>query len=89
MFERVGPIAFKRTLPIFWHFVKYWVSHKKFKSIHIAGTNGKGSVSHMLSSVLIEAGYKTGLYISPHYKDYRERIRVNGHYISKNRWSVL
>jgi len=50
----------------------------KFKSIHIAGTNGKGSTSHMLASILQEAGYKTGLTTSPHLKDFRERIRVNG-----------
>ena len=54
-----------------------------FKSIHIAGTNGKGSVSHMLAAVLQESGYKTGLYTSPHLKDFRERIRVNGKKISK------
>ncbi|MBI4646472.1 MAG: bifunctional folylpolyglutamate synthase/dihydrofolate synthase, partial [Bacteroidia bacterium] len=51
--------------------------------IHIAGTNGKGSVSHMLASVLQDAGYKTGLYTSPHLKDFRERIRINGKMISK------
>ena len=52
--------------------------HKNFKSIHIAGTNGKGSVAHILASVLQEAGFRTGLYTSPHLKDFRERIRVNG-----------
>ena len=52
--------------------------HKAFKSIHVAGTNGKGSTSHMLAAVLQEAGYKVGLYTSPHLKDFRERIRVNG-----------
>jgi len=52
--------------------------HKKFKSIHVAGTNGKGSSSHMLASVLQEAGYKVGLYTSPHLKDFRERIKING-----------
>ena len=56
---------------------------KKFKSIHIAGTNGKGSSSHMLASVLQEAGYKTGLYTSPHLKDFRERMRINGEPISQ------
>lgn len=55
----------------------------KFKSIHVAGTNGKGSTSHMLASILQEAGYKVGLYTSPHLKDYRERIRINGSVISK------
>ena len=57
--------------------------HKKFKSIHVAGTNGKGSTSHMLASVFQEAGYKVGLYTSPHLKDFRERIKVNGNFISK------
>ena len=57
--------------------------HKKFKSIHVAGTNGKGSTSHMLASILQEAGYKTGLYTSPHLKDFRERIRINGNKISE------
>lgn len=52
--------------------------HKKFKSIHVAGTNGKGSSCHMLSSILQEAGYKVGLYTSPHLKDFRERIKING-----------
>ncbi len=52
--------------------------HSKYQTIHVAGTNGKGSVSHMIASVLQEAGYRTGLYTSPHLKDFRERIRVNG-----------
>lgn len=57
--------------------------HKKFKSIHVAGTNGKGSVSHMLASILQEAGFKVGLYTSPHLKDFRERIRINGKMIGE------
>lgn len=56
---------------------------KQFKSIHVAGTNGKGSTSHMIASILQEAGYKVGLYTSPHLKDYRERIRVNGKKVSQ------
>lgn len=56
---------------------------KTFKSIHVAGTNGKGSVSHMLASILAEAGYKVGLYTSPHLKDFRERIRINGEKIQE------
>jgi dihydrofolate synthase/folylpolyglutamate synthase len=52
--------------------------HEKFKSVHLAGTNGKGSTSHMLASVLQEAGYKVGLFTSPHLKDFRERIKING-----------
>ena len=51
---------------------------KNFKSIHVAGTNGKGSTSHMLASIFIESGYKVGLYTSPHLSDFRERIRING-----------
>src|SRR5215212_1486229 len=50
----------------------------KIKTIHVAGTNGKGSVSHMLAAIFQQAGYKTGLYTSPHLKDFRERIRING-----------
>ncbi|MBT8222159.1 MAG: bifunctional folylpolyglutamate synthase/dihydrofolate synthase, partial [Eudoraea sp.] len=57
--------------------------HQKFKSIHVAGTNGKGSSSHMLASVLQEAGYTVGLYTSPHLKDFRERIKINGQMASK------
>src|SRR6056297_1912563 len=57
---------------------------KKFKSIHVAGTNGKGSSSHMLASILQEAGYKVGLYTSPHLKDFRERIRINGQPVSES-----
>ena len=57
--------------------------HKKFKSIHIAGTNGKGSVSHMLAAIFQKCGYKTGLYTSPHLLDFRERIRINGEMISE------
>jgi dihydrofolate synthase / folylpolyglutamate synthase len=61
--------------------------HTKFKSIHIAGTNGKGSTSHMLSAILQKAGYKTGLYTSPHISDFRERIRINGNNISQE-WVI-
>ena len=63
--------------------------HQKFKSIHIAGTNGKGSTAHMLASILQEAGYKTGLYTSPHLKDFRERIRINGKRIPKAEVSLF
>ena len=52
--------------------------HEAFSSIHVAGTNGKGSTSHMITSVLMEAGYKVGLYTSPHLKDFTERIKING-----------
>ena len=58
--------------------------HHSFKCIHIAGTNGKGSTAHMLASVLQSAGYTVGLYTSPHLKDFRERIKINGQPIDKN-----
>lgn len=58
--------------------------HRKFKSIHIGGTNGKGSTSHMLAAILQTAGYKTGLYTSPHLRDFRERIRINGEMIPES-----
>ncbi len=84
MFEKIGPSAFKKDLTNIQKLCEALGNPQlQVQSIHIAGTNGKGSVSHMLSSILIEAGYKTGLYISPHYKDYRERIRIQGKYISK------
>jgi dihydrofolate synthase/folylpolyglutamate synthase len=57
--------------------------HQKFKSVHVGGTNGKGSTSHMLAAILQKAGYKTGLYTSPHLRDFRERIRINGEMIAE------
>lgn len=79
MYQRVGKSAYKADLTNT-HKLMDLLDHpeNKFKSIHIAGTNGKGSVSHMLASVFQEAGYKTGLYTSPHLKDFRERIKING-----------
>ena len=84
MFTRVGAAAIKKGLGNT-EFLCASLNHpeNKFLSIHIAGTNGKGSVSHMLASVLQNAGYKTGLYTSPHLKDFRERIRINGKPIDK------
>lgn len=82
MYQREGQAAYKanldNTLKLDEHFGH---PHRQFKTIHIAGTNGKGSVSHMLASILQEAGYKTGLYTSPHLKDFRERIKINGEMI--------
>lgn len=79
MFSRIGADAFKKDLTNTIRLCEAIGNpHKKFKSIHIAGTNGKGSTSHMLAAVLQSAGYKTGLYTSPHLKDFRERIKVNG-----------
>ncbi len=79
MFQRVGPAAYKNSLENTLQLDDlYGNPHRKFKSVHVGGTNGKGSVSHMLAAVFQSAGYKTGLYTSPHLKDFRERIRING-----------
>lgn len=79
MFSRVGTAAFKKDLTNTLLICSALNNPQhNFKSIHVAGTNGKGSVSHMLAAVLQTAGYKTGLYTSPHLKDFRERIKVNG-----------
>ncbi|MEM6265605.1 MAG: folylpolyglutamate synthase/dihydrofolate synthase family protein [Bacteroidota bacterium] len=79
MYQRQGGKSIKkgleRTRELCWHL---GMPHWKFPSIHVAGTNGKGSVSSMLTSILMEAGYKVGLYTSPHLKDFTERIRING-----------
>ncbi len=79
MFQRTGPAAYKNNLDNTMRLDElYDHPHKNYKTIHVAGTNGKGSVSHMLAAILQSAGYKTGLYTSPHLKDFRERIRING-----------
>jgi len=84
MFQRQGKAAYKSNLDNSIAFDNYLNKpHQTFKSIHIAGTNGKGSTSHMLASILQEAGYKVGLYTSPHLKDFRERIKVNGKMVSE------
>tara|TARA_A100000171_G_C2139323_1_gene153377 strand:+ start:1316 stop:2488 length:1173 start_codon:yes stop_codon:yes gene_type:complete len=84
MYQRVGQAAYKANLDNT-HKLAAHLKHPEnsFKTIHVAGTNGKGSTSHMLASVLQEAGYKVGLYTSPHLKDFRERIKINGEMISK------
>lgn len=85
MFQRVGAVAYKKDLTNTLALCAALDNpHKKFKSIHVAGTNGKGSSSHMLASVLQSAGYKTGLYTSPHLKEFTERIRVDGKEVSKD-----
>jgi len=85
MYQRQGKQAFKKDLANIIAFDEYMGKpSQKFKSIHVAGTNGKGSISHFLASILQEAGYKTGLYTSPHLTDFRERIRINGQMIRKN-----
>lgn len=84
MYQRQGQAAYKANLDNTLALDEYFNHpHTHFKTIHVAGTNGKGSVSHMLASVLQEAGYKTGLYTSPHLKDFRERIKINGKMVSK------
>ena len=85
MFQRIGVAAFEKDLTNTIAFAKH-LDHpeNKFKSIHIGGTNGKGSTSSLLSSVLQEAGYKVGLYTSPHLNDFRERIKINGVEVSQD-----
>ncbi len=84
MYQRVGQSAYKADLTATINLANYLQNPEtSFKSIHVAGTNGKGSTSHMLASVFQEAGYKTGLYTSPHLKDFRERIKINGEMIPK------
>jgi dihydrofolate synthase / folylpolyglutamate synthase len=79
MFQRIGAAAYKHDLTTTIEISRILGNPEKlFPSIHIAGTNGKGSVAHLIASVLYESGYKTGLFTSPHMKDFRERIRVNG-----------
>lgn len=84
MYQNKGPEAYSHKLDPIRDFLAYLGNpEKSFKSIHVAGTNGKGSSCHMLASILAEAGYKTGLYTSPHLLTFRERILVNGHRVSK------
>jgi dihydrofolate synthase/folylpolyglutamate synthase len=84
MFTRVGASAYKADLDNTIELCKRLDNpQNKFKTIHVGGTNGKGSTSHMLAAVLQTAGYKTGLYTSPHLRDFRERIRINGEMISE------
>ena len=85
MYQNIGESAYKKDLSNIILICEHLNNpHNNFKSIHIGGTNGKGSCSHMLSSVLQEAGYKVGLYTSPHLVDFRERVRINGEMISKD-----
>lgn len=84
MYQREGKTAFKKDLTNILAFSKeLQFPEKKFKSVHVGGTNGKGSTSHMIASILQEAGYKVGLYTSPHLKTFTERIRINGVEIPK------
>ena len=84
MFQRVGSQAFKKDLSNTLAIAKHLGNpHQKFKSIHIGGTNGKGSTSHIVAAILQAHGFKVGMYTSPHYKDFRERIKINGKFIPK------
>jgi dihydrofolate synthase/folylpolyglutamate synthase len=83
-YHRIGKAAYKNNLNNTLALDEYFGNpHRTYKTIHVAGTNGKGSVSHMIASVLQSAGYKTGLYTSPHLRDFRERIRINGEMIAE------
>ncbi|MDE5794580.1 MAG: bifunctional folylpolyglutamate synthase/dihydrofolate synthase [Muribaculaceae bacterium] len=85
MFSRTGAAAYKPGLQTSHDLDKYFNHpHKRFKSIHVGGTNGKGSTSHIIAAILQSQGYRTGLYTSPHLVDFRERIRVNGEMITKD-----
>jgi dihydrofolate synthase/folylpolyglutamate synthase len=85
MFSRIGAAAYKKDLDNTLQLCSFLGNpEKKIKTIHIAGTNGKGSVSHMLAAIFQKAGYKTGLYTSPHLKDFRERIKINGEMVSED-----
>ena len=84
IYQRIGAAAYKADIGNIINAVKHLENpHTQFKSIHIAGTNGKGSTAHMLASILQESGIKVGLYTSPHLKDFRERIKINGEMIAK------
>jgi dihydrofolate synthase / folylpolyglutamate synthase len=85
MYQRIGKAAYKADLQSTVDLMKILDAPEKgFKSIHVAGTNGKGSTSHLIASIFQEAGYKTGLYTSPHLIDFRERIKINGHMIPED-----
>ena len=84
MFQNIGKRAYKTGLETTYQLDEIFQHpHRKFRTIHVAGTNGKGSCSHLTAAVLQSAGYKVGLYTSPHLKDFRERIRINGEMISE------
>ncbi len=83
-YQREGQSAYKKDINNIKHFFHiHGNDHLLFKSIHVAGTNGKGSVSHMLSSIFQSAGYRVGIFTSPHLLDFRERIKINNKMISK------
>lgn len=84
LFQHIGKDAYKEGLENTYLLDEYFDHpHRKFRTIHVGGTNGKGSCSHTIAAILQKAGYKTGLYTSPHLVDFRERIRINGVPVSK------
>ena len=88
MFQKMGKKAIKPKLTNITELCNLLGNpQNNFKSIHVAGTNGKGSTSHFLTSILIESGLKVGLYTSPHLKDFRERFRINGTMVPEN-WII-
>ena len=88
VYHRVGKAAYKANLDNTNALDNYFGNpHRRFPSLHVAGTNGKGSVAHMMASVLQESGFRTGLYTSPHLRDFRERIKINGEVIPE--WEVV
>lgn len=85
MYQRQGQAAYKADLSVTEALDEYMGHpHRSFRTIHVGGTNGKGSVAHMLASILQSAGYRTGLYTSPHLNDFRERIRVDGQMVDRD-----
>ena len=90
IYQRIGAAAYKADIGNIVTASKHLENpHTQFKSIHIAGTNGKGSTAHMLASILQESGIKVGLYTSPHLKDFRERIKINGEMITQKQVVTL
>ena len=86
MYQRIGGAAYKADLNNTLSLCSYLGNpERQFAAVHVAGTNGKGSASNLVASVLQEAGFKTGLYTSPHYRDFRERIKINGHEIPEEK----
>ncbi|MBD0333341.1 MAG: bifunctional folylpolyglutamate synthase/dihydrofolate synthase, partial [Chitinophagaceae bacterium] len=84
MFSHIGSSALRKDITNIKVLCEHLDNpHLKFKSIHVGGTNGKGSVSHMLAAIFQTSGYKTGLYTSPHMYDFRERIKINGEIVSE------
>ena len=90
MFQQIGGKAYKPGLETTHKLDEHFgYPHQQFKTIHIAGTNGKGSCSHTIAAVLQSAGYRVGLFTSPHLVDFRERIRINGEMIPEFKYFII